>query len=440
MNIKIILNNLGIESLANNEQNKIGSKILDILKSTYIKDNKEIFNTGNNKCIFKYNNRGANKSVEIFAFGLTDNVSDKTELFKKFRLALSTSPLIPKDYDLRFNNTSMDKVEKNSNNTASVGRNTPENEFDYEQKAMLYTASEPKYTFDQVILNKNVLNDIEEALAILECERKVFDEWGLRCIEPSPSTSLSFYGPPGTGKTMAAEAIANKLGKKILRVSYADIESKYVGEGPKMVKAIFMAAERDDAVLFIDESDSMLSKRLQNTSNGSDQSINSMRSQLLISLEHFSGIVIFATNLVVNYDKAFISRLISIKFELPDIDERKRIWEVHIKPSEKHRINIPLADDVDINVLAEKYEFVGREIKKAVIKACVGAARGKRDCVCQQDFIDACEKIKIETENLRKANDYTDSSADAEKKALIKKAIEKKVQDAEEISIGEISG
>lgn len=90
----------------------------------------------------------------------------------------------------------------------------------------------------------------------------MFDEWGLRSIIPNASSAISFYGPPGTGKSMAAEAIAENLGKKILRATYADIESKFHGEGPKMVKAIFRAAERDDAILFLDESDSLLSKRL----------------------------------------------------------------------------------------------------------------------------------------------------------------------------------
>lgn len=133
---------------------------------------------------------------------------------------------------------------------------------------------------------------------------------------------------------MAAEAIAHKLGKKILKVSYADVESKYHGEGPKMVKSIFLAAKNNDAVLFFDEADSLLSKRLTSVSQGSEQAINSMRSQLLICLEEFRGIVIFATNLVINYDQAFLTRLISVEFKNPDVDTRKVIWDVHIKPLE----------------------------------------------------------------------------------------------------------
>lgn len=199
-------------------------------------------------------------------------------------------------------------------------------EFDYDKLSENYHAEEPHYTFEQVILPDKLKEEIEEAVATIQVESKVFDEWGLRTIIPNASSALSFYGPPGTGKSMAAEAIAQKLNKKILRATYADIESKFHGEGPKMVKAIFRAAERDKAVLFLDESDSLLSKRLTNVTDGSAQAINSMRSQLLICLEQFRGIVIFATNLVVNYDKAFLSRLISIEFQTPDSKARYAIW------------------------------------------------------------------------------------------------------------------
>lgn len=139
----------------------------------------------------------------------------------------------------------------------------PDNdEFDYEQKSQQYVPVEPLYSFDRVILPKEVLEKIEEAIGVLQCENKVFNKWGLYENQPHPSTSLSFYGPSGTGKTMAVEAIAHKLGKKILKVSYADVECKYHGEGPKMVKAIFLAAKNEDAVLFFDEADSLLSKCL----------------------------------------------------------------------------------------------------------------------------------------------------------------------------------
>lgn len=292
-------------------------------------------------------------------------------------------------------------------------------EFDYSRKAKMFTPVVPAYSFDRVILPEAVIDKLNDAIGILECEQLVFEEWGLYEIQPHPSTALSFFGPSGTGKTMAAEAIANKLGKKILKVSYADVESKYHGEGPKMVRAIFLAAQKEDAVLFFDEADSLLSKRLTNVTQGSEQAINSMRSQLLVCLEEYRGIVIFATNLVINYDTAFLTRLISIEFPIPDEETRKKIWDVHIRPvdsSKPHKLNIPLADDVDTSDLAHKYNFVGREIRNSVISACIHVAQSGRRTVCQSDFVNACERLIAE-----KASLESQKPEEAIKKAILSK-------------------
>lgn len=301
-------------------------------------------------------------------------------------------------------------------------------EIDYEQRAKMYVPVDPAYSFDRVILAPEVKEKIEEALNILKYEKKVFDDWGLYEIQPRPSSSLSFFGPSGTGKTMAAEAVAQKLGKKILKVSYADVESKYHGEGPKMVKAIFLAAEKNDAVLFFDEADSLLSKRLTNVSQGSEQAINSMRSQLLICLEEFRGIVIFATNLVVNYDSAFLTRLISVEFKNPDIETRKKIWDVHVRPATdgmNHKLNIPLSADVNTLELAEKFDFAGREIRNAVISACISAAMDERDIVTQADFIKAAKKIVEEKKSIVSAKDYTEDK----KKEMLKQAVTARIKE-----------
>lgn len=306
-----------------------------------------------------------------------------------------------------------------------------ESELDYEKRSKMYVPVEPKYTFDRVVLPDTVLEKIEEALHIVLYEEKVFKQWGLYAIQPHPSSALSFYGASGTGKTMAAEAIAEKLNKKILKVSYADIESKFHGEGPKMVKAIFLAAQKEDAVLFIDEAESLLSKRLTNVTQGSEQAINSMRSQLLICLEEFHGIVIFATNLVINYDQAFLTRLISVEFTKPDLECRKKIWMVHIYPTNGNSLRIPLAEDVNVDELAEKYELCGREIRKAVISACVSAAMNGAEQVCQEDFLHACVKLISEEHALANAKDHTNSNklGNIKQQEAVKEGFRKLIQE-----------
>lgn len=360
-------------------------------------------------------------SASLLKSKLTELIhSDQNNFYMDYKIRMKIDPkhvpILTSDSDY-----CVEKVVKNIPNSSGE-----DSEIDYQKRAEQYVPVEPSYSFERVILPGEVIEKLEEALSILRYERKVFEEWGLYEIQPHPSASLSFFGPSGTGKTMAAEAVAQKLGKKILKVSYADVESKYHGEGPKMIKAIFLAAEKADAVLFFDEADSLLSKRLTNVSQGSEQAINSMRSQLLICLEEFKGIVIFATNLVVNYDSAFLTRLISIEFVNPDVETRKKIWDVHIKPVDdgrKHKLNIPFADDVDTYELAEKYTFAGREIRNAVISACVSAAMLGKEIVCQQDFMKACDKISKEKESVANAGDYTacEKGKDALKKAVIEK-------------------
>ncbi len=282
-------------------------------------------------------------------------------------------------------------------------------ENDYKQRALHYEAMEPKFSFEILKLPRVTMEQIEQALARIEYEREVFEEWGLYAIMPSPICAMSFYGPPGTGKTLAAEAIASKLGKRLIRASYADIESKYHGEGPKNVGAIFLAAEQQDAVLFIDEADSLLSKRLTNVSQGSEQAINSMRSQLLICLEKFHGIVIFATNLVVNYDQAFQSRLISVKFELPDASIREEIWRAHLYPDNKAKVKlkIPLAEDVDVKALAGGYEVCGRDIRNAVVDACVAARRKGISRLTQSCLVEAVRAEQRRQRDVLNAEDHS---------------------------------
>lgn len=317
----------------------------------------------------------------------------------------------------------------NDNDNGNGAGSKKSEEFDYERLSYNYQAEEPHFSFEQVILPEKTITQIIEAVGIIEVETKVFDEWGLRSIIPTATSAISFYGAPGTGKTMAAEAIAQKLGKKILKATYADIESKYHGEGPKMVKAIFRSAERDNAILFLDESDSLLSKRLTNVSDGSGQAINSMRSQLLISLETFRGIVIFATNLVINYDKAFVSRLINIEFPQPDEKCREKIWRQHLVGGENSQLRIPLGSEIDFGLLARDYDFCGRDIRNSVKSACVTVALEKRESVTQEDLIFACEKTKEDSLRVMQTDDHTKSSIGDHQNNLLKTVIQQKLNE-----------
>ena len=261
----------------------------------------------------------------------------------------------------------------------------------------IYLAQQPLYEFEQLILPSSVEKNLLVTVEAISVEEVVFDLWGMKRIQPYPRSVLNFYGPPGTGKTLAAHAVAKRMNKLILLASYADIESKFHGEGPKNLQTIFRTAEENNAILFIDEADSLLSKRLVEVNSGSEQAINSMRSQLLICLEQFKGVVIFATNLVENYDKAFESRVKNIRFLMPGISERERIWQIHLLDS------LPL-EKIDLNLLSEVDNVCGRDIREAVLDAAIRAAleakknghHPSQGMISTNDLLDSINRIKNE--------------------------------------------
>ncbi|MBD5286003.1 MAG: AAA family ATPase [Bacteroides sp.] len=283
-----------------------------------------------------------------------------------------------------------------------------------DDEVTFYIPENPKYTLDKVILSKEIKDDILEALNVIENKQLIYDIWGFGEIDPYPRSILNFYGPPGTGKTMTANAIANSLNKKILALSYAEIESKYVGEAPKNLTKAFECANKHDAVMFFDEADSFLGKRIQNVTHGSDQALNSLRSQMLMLLESFNGVVIFATNLVSNFDAAFESRILKhIKFELPNKDAR-----IHII-AELIPIKLPIVTPLSVEELEHLAEitegFSGRELKNAILEVLLRKAKkdGKNAIFGYLDFKEGFEKKKESLALLKK-----EKTADKEKKIL----------------------
>ncbi len=274
-----------------------------------------------------------------------------------------------------------------------------EDEVSVEERAEQYLSKQPLYDFDFLVVSEELRESLLSAVDLVRLEKLVFDHWNLRAIEPYPRTALNFHGPPGTGKTLAAHALANYLRRPILLASYGQIESKYVGDGAKNVEAVFFAAQRDKAVLFIDEADSLLSRRLTNVTQGAEQAINSMRSQLLVCLEQFNGIVIFATNLVENYDRGFETRVRNLYFPMPDKDSRLEIWRRHL-PSE-----LPLDGDVSLHDLAEITHICGRDIKNAVIDSALRAARCEQSALSYKDLVRAVDRVKSARVRLKAASE-----------------------------------
>ena len=229
----------------------------------------------------------------------------------------------------------------------------------------------PRRTFDDVILPPATRRALDEALVHVTRHDLVFNRWGLAERHPTGlALAFNFAGPSGTGKTICAEAIANALGRRLLRVCYAEVESMWMGETPKNVTAVFDLARDQNAVLLFDEADAIASRRSASFEYGSQREANLVVNVLLQELESFSGVVIFATNVAASFDPAFERRIRThVLFEMPGVSEREQIWRVQMHPT-----RTPLADDVDFGALAERYAISGGDIRNAVLKAALSAA------------------------------------------------------------------
>lgn len=276
---------------------------------------------------------------------------------------------------------------------ANVNGGIPEEQTAVENRDMqnnIIECYDPRFTLDQVILNPDVKDQINVAISATKHRTFLSENWGLSEHYGSVrAIILNFYGKPGTGKSMAAEAVATALGKKVYHINYSDLESKYVGETPKNIKKAFERATKDDAILIFDEADSFLGKRLTSVTQSADYGVNITRSVLLMELEKFTGVVIFTTNLIKNYDEAFKRRiLLSVYFDMPDKDARMEIWKLHLGDK------LPIDNNVSIEMLAEKYDGVsGADIKDMVFYAALHALEKESDCVDAEAFESAYKVI-----------------------------------------------
>jgi SpoVK/Ycf46/Vps4 family AAA+-type ATPase len=255
-------------------------------------------------------------------------------------------------------------------------------------KSSGFVLSTPKYTFSDLILPHGTRDQINKALAFRHHHDLVFQQWGLdETHRHARRVCLNFYGPPGTGKTMAAHAVAHALDKELLIVNYAEIESKYVGETPKNLTAVFKRADEADAVIFFDEADALLSKRVTNMSNSTDTSVNQTRSVLLNILNDYDKTVLFATNFIENFDPAFMRRILAhVKFTLPDEACRRQLYALYIPKK--------MPNTIDIDGLARRYDGLsGSDIANAVLLAAFSAAERQAAAVETTDLEFAVQSI-----------------------------------------------
>lgn len=253
-----------------------------------------------------------------------------------------------------------------------------------------FLLQQPKYSLHDIILCDSQKREIDLVIGYQSFKDKLLYQWGLnKCFADKNGLVVNLYGESGTGKTMTAHAIAYELNKPLLIVNYAEIESKYVGETSKNLTKLFHFAEESNAVLLLDEADALLSRRVTNMTNSTDVSVNQTKSVLLNILNTFTGIVIFTTNFISNYDHAFMRRItFQIKFSLPDFSQRKRIWKYYLVDE------IPY--DLDIDKMANKYDNIScSDISNCIWNAALHAAMDHKNIINEEYFASALEQILL---------------------------------------------
>ena len=244
-------------------------------------------------------------------------------------------------------------------------------------------------TFKDVAGLEGAKEEIEEIVAFLKNPKK-YTELGAKI----PKGAL-LVGPPGTGKTLLAKAVAGEADVPFFSLSGSDFVEMFVGVGASRVRDLFkQAKEKAPSIIFIDEIDAIGRARGKNNGFNSNDERENTLNQLLTEMDGFgtnSGVIILAaTNRADVLDKALMragrfDRQIYV--DMPDINERKEIFEVHLKP-------LKLAKEMDVDFLARQTPgFSGADIANLCNEAALIAARKDKKFVEKQDFLDAVDRI-----------------------------------------------
>ena len=246
-----------------------------------------------------------------------------------------------------------------------------------------------RITFKDVAGQEGAKQEVQEIVDFLKQPQK-YTELGGKI----PKGAL-LVGPPGTGKTLLAKAVAGEADVPFFSMSGSDFVEMFVGVGASRVRDLFrQAKEKAPCIIFIDEIDAVGRARSKGPGMGGNDERESTLNQLLTEMDGFgtnSGVIILAaTNRADILDKALLragrfDRQIHV--DLPDLNERKAVFEVHLKP-------LKLDDTVDSDTLARQTPgFSGADIANVCNEAALIAARHQKTAVGKQDFLDAVDRI-----------------------------------------------
>jgi proteasome regulatory subunit len=264
-----------------------------------------------------------------------------------------------------------------------------DDETDSRAQAMEIDAS-PTVSYADIGGIDDQVREVREAVEEPLTNPEMFAEVGV-----DPPSGVLLYGPPGTGKTMLAKAVANETDATFIKMAGSELVRKFIGEGSRLVRDLFeLAAEREPAVIFIDEIDAVASKRTDSKTSG-DAEVQRTMMQLLSEMDGFDDRgdvrIMAATNRFDMLDEAILrpgrfDRLIEVP--KPGVEGRSKILEIHTR-------DMNVASDVDFADLAETLEdYSGADIAALATEAGMFSIRDGRAEVRRRDFDDAYEKIE----------------------------------------------
>ena len=256
-------------------------------------------------------------------------------------------------------------------------------------KATLFDKTKVNVSFKDVAGLEGAKEEVEEIVDFLKNPKKYTALGG-----KIPRGALLVV-PPGTGKTLLAKAVAGEAQVPFFSLSGSDFVEMFVGVGASRVRDLFkQAKEKSPSIIFIDEIDAIGRARGKNNITGGNDERENTLNQLLTEMDGFgtnSGVIVIgATNRADILDRALLragrfDRQIFV--DLPDLNERKEIFEVHVKP-------LTLAKDVDVDFLSKQTPgFSGADIANVCNESALIAARKNKKIVEKQDFLDAVDRI-----------------------------------------------
>lgn len=277
-----------------------------------------------------------------------------------------------------------------------------DDETDARAQAMEVDAS-PDVTYDDIGGIDDQVREVREAVEDPLSNPEMFAKVGVE-----PPSGVLLHGPPGTGKTMLAKAVANETDATFIKMAGSELVRKFIGEGARLVRDLFeLAADREPAVIFIDEIDAVASKRTDSKTSG-DAEVQRTMMQLLSEMDGFDDRgeirIMAATNRFDMLDEAILrpgrfDRLIEVPN--PDPEGIVKILEIHTR-------EMNIADDVDFEELAEELDGQsGADIASLTTEAGMFAIRDDRTEVRRVDFDDAIEKMR-DAEDSRSIPGHTD--------------------------------